>query len=253
MLRQDPTSSERRVQSSAAPRRAIPVEPGRAGSVNIQRELNRLEEIVLDSPRIPLSRRTLIDEEHFLEQLDLVRLSLPEAFHQAEELLRHKEEILVQSEQYAQDIIEQAEHRATEILNEMGILRQAELEADQIRQRVQAECEAARDQTIADIERMRQQAQQELEAMQQQAMGECEEIQRGADDYADRVLSDMERKLADMLRVIRNGRGQLGTPGAEPPRSEPRPEPRLEQRPEPRPEPRPNAVGGRVGPGSRAR
>jgi ATP-dependent Clp protease ATP-binding subunit ClpA len=189
--------------------------------VNIQRELNRLEEIVLDSPRIPLSRRTLIDEEQVLEQLDLVRLSLPEALHVAEDIVRHRDELLVQSEQYAQDIIEQAEQRAAQILNEMGILRQAELEADQIRQRVQSECEAARDQTIADIDRMRQQAQQELEAMHRQTVGECEGIQMGADDYADRVLGDMEAKLAEMLRVIRNGRGQLGASGTEPSRPEP--------------------------------
>ena len=31
--------------------------------VDIQRELNRLEEIILDSPRIPFVGRTLIDEE----------------------------------------------------------------------------------------------------------------------------------------------------------------------------------------------
>jgi len=171
--------------------------------------LNRLEEIILDSPRIPLSRRTLIDEELMLEQLDLVRLSLPEAFHQAEEIVRHKEEILIQTEQYAQEIVDQAERRAAQIMNEMGILRKAEMEAQQLRQRVQQECEAAREQTITDIERMRRQAQQELEQLRQMAIAECEEIQAGADEYADRVLREMELQLAEMMRVVRNGRQQL--------------------------------------------
>jgi F0F1-type ATP synthase membrane subunit b/b' len=165
--------------------------------------------MILDSPRIPLSRRTLIDEEHLLEQLDLVRLSLPEAFHEAEEIVRHKEEILLQAEQYAQEIIEAAERRAAQILNEMGILRQAEIEAQQIRQRVQQECEAAKEQTISELERMRRQAQQELEEMHRLAMEECEEIQAGADEYADRVLKEMELQLGEMLRVVRNGRQQL--------------------------------------------
>lgn len=222
MLREDPISfsSERRVQSSAgAPSyRTNTADSGRAGRVNIQQELNRLEEIVLDSPRIPLSRRTLIDEERVLEQLDLVRLSLPEALQAAEDIMRHRDELLVQSEQYAQDIIEQAEQRAAQILNEMGIVRQAEREADQIRQQVQSECEAARDQTIADIERMRKQARQELETLQRETLEDCEAIQRGADEYADGLLGDMESKLAEMLRVIRNGRGQLGSgrAGSEP-------------------------------------
>ena len=180
-----------------------------AGSVDIQRELNRLEEIVLDSPRIPLSRRTLVDEEQLLEQLDLIRLSLPEAFHEAEELIRHKEEIILHAEQYAQEMIEAAERRANQIMNEMGILRQAEMEAQQLRQRVQQECEMAREQTANEIERMQRQARQELDEMQRLAMVECEEIQAGADEYADRVLREMEMQLTEMMRVIRNGRQQL--------------------------------------------
>ncbi|MGI0487943.1 hypothetical protein ACN4EK_21095 [Pantanalinema rosaneae CENA516] len=171
--------------------------------------MDRLEEIILESPRIPLSRRTLVDEEQLIEQLDLVRLSLPDAFHEAENILRHKEEIFLQAEQYAQEIIDTAERRAAQILNETGIVRQAEMEAQQIRQRIQQECDAVRDQTINEIERMRRQAQQELEEMHQMALAECEDIQAGADEYAERVLHDMEMQLAEMLRVIRNGRQQL--------------------------------------------
>ncbi|MBD2018610.1 hypothetical protein H6F43_00230, partial [Leptolyngbya sp. FACHB-36] len=110
---------------------------------------------------------------------------------------------------YARELIEQAEQRAAQILDEMGILRQAELEAQQIRQRVHQECDAVKEQTIAEIDRMRRQAQQELETLQQMALAECDEIQAGADRYADRVLTDMEHQLSEMLRVIRNGRQQL--------------------------------------------
>jgi len=173
--------------------------------------------MILDSPRIPLSRRTLIDEEQLLEQLDLVRLSLPEAFHEADAIARQKEEILLQADQYAQETVASAEQQAAQILNEMGILRQAEMEAQQIRQRVQQECELAQEQTIAEIERMRRQAQKDLEDMQRMAIAECEEIQAGADEYADRVLKEMELQLNEMLRVIRNGRHQLQLEPHQPP------------------------------------
>ncbi len=151
----------------------------------------------------------MIDEESIIEQLDLIRLSLPEAFHEAETIVRHKEDIFLQSEQYSQEIVETAERRANQLINESGIVRQAEMQAQQIRQRVQQECESIREQTIAEIDRMRRQAQQELEDMQRMAIAECEEIQAGADDYADRTLHDMEVQLAEMMRVIRNGRQQL--------------------------------------------
>jgi cell division septum initiation protein DivIVA len=163
----------------------------------------------LDSPRIPLTRRTLVDEEQLLDQLDLVRLNLPAAFQEAEAILHHKEELLQEAELYAQEVIEAAEQRAAELLNDMGLLQQAKIEADQLRQQVLLDCEAIQQATIAEVEQIRYQAQEELEEMRARALAECEEIQNGADEYADQVLDNIEHKLGDMLRVIRNGREQL--------------------------------------------
>ncbi|WP_228035577.1 hypothetical protein [Oculatella sp. LEGE 06141] len=214
MLRQDPSLTTERngpsTHAGGSSNSGVTYgDAARIGGVDIQRELNKLEEMILDSPRIPLSRRTIVDEEHLLDQLDLIRLSLPTAFQEASEVVREKEELLLEAEQYAQEIIEAAEQRAAQILDEMGLLRQAELEVQQIQQRVQQECEAAREQTMADIEQMRRRAQQELEEIRQMAIAEAEDIQSGADDYADSVLKDMEQQLLDMVRVIRNGRQQL--------------------------------------------
>ncbi|MEB3356006.1 MAG: ATP synthase F0 subunit B [Synechococcales bacterium] len=177
--------------------------------MDIQRELSRMEEMILDSPRIPLSRRTLIDEEQVLDQLELIQLALPSAFQEALNVIRQKEAILLEAEQYAQDLVDAAERRAAQILDEMGLMRQAEIEIAQARQQVQQECEAMRDQVRAEIDQMHLQAQQDLEEMRQMAIAECRDVERGADAYADRVLGDMERQLNEMMRVIRNGRQQL--------------------------------------------
>jgi len=196
-------------------------------------ELEKLEEMILDSPR--LFNRTLVNEDQLLEQLELVQVNLPPAFEEARKIVQEKEDILLEAEQYAQEIIEMAERRASQIIDEMGLIRQAELEIKQIRQRVQQECEEAQEQTLIEIERMRRQAQQELEEMRQRAMTECAEIQSGADLYADRILSDLELQFNDMLRVIRNGRQRLhpdmipspkstSSPGGtRPPQSPPKP------------------------------
>ncbi len=165
--------------------------------------------MILDSPRIMLTRRTLVDEEQLLEQLDLVRLNLPDAFTEALEIIRYKEDIFLQAEQYAQDIIESAKQRAAQILDETGIIRRAEIEASQIRQQVQQECEEIKHTTLNQVEQSRHQALRELEQLRQLALDESEEIQKGADDYADAVLIRLEQQLRDMLRVVRNGREQL--------------------------------------------
>lgn len=181
----------------------------RVGNFDIQAELNRLEDLILDSPRIPLTKRTLVDEEPLLDQLDLVRINLPSAFEEAVEIVRQKEEILLQAEEYAQDIIAAAQQRAAEIVDELGIVRQAELEASQIRRHVQQECEQIQQSTLAEIEQLRRRAHQEIEQLRRTALEECEDIQDGADEYADAVLSNIEQQLSDMLRIIRNGRQQL--------------------------------------------
>lgn len=170
--------------------------------------------MILDSPRIPLSRRTVVDEEVLLDQLDLVRLNLPAAFQEATEVLLHKEEVILEAEQIAQQILTTAEQRAAQILDEMDIVRLAEQEAHHIRQQVQRECEIMQQQVLSDIEQLRRRAQQELEEMQRMTIAECEDIQRGADEYADRVLSDMESQFAEMMRVIRNGRQQIQSDSA---------------------------------------
>lgn len=182
---------------------------GLSRSIDLHRELNRMEELVLDSPRIPLSNRTLIDEDRLLEQLDAMRLALPTVLQEALAIVQQKEAIFQDAEKYAQDIIASAEQRAVQILDESGLVRQAELEAAQTRQQLQQECEVLRDELLADMEQIRRQAQQEADDMRQMAIAECQDIQQGADDYADRVLSNMERQLTDMVTVIRNGRQQL--------------------------------------------
>lgn len=173
-----------------------------------------MEEMVLDSPRLPLTGKTLVDEEQLLDQLDLVRLNLPSAFQVAQEVIGRRDEILREAEDYGRQILATAETRAVELTDELGIIRQAEQEAQQVRQQIQQECDALREQALAEVDQIRQQAKQELNEMRQNALLESEQIQQGADDYADGVLEDMEQRLTDMMRIVRNGRQQINSSDA---------------------------------------
>ncbi|MBH8574892.1 DivIVA domain-containing protein [Nostocaceae cyanobacterium CENA369] len=180
-----------------------------SGSVDIQQELNRLEDLILDGLRIPLTGRTIIDEEILLEQLDFIRLSLPSVFQEAAVILEQKEEVLLEAEEYGQQIVEAAQAKRAQILAESEITKQAEREAEQLRQQVQKECEAMMQETLAEIELKRRACQQELEEMRKTAIAQAQEIENGADEYADSVLEGIEQDLQDMLRIITNGRQQL--------------------------------------------
>lgn len=191
-----------------------PIEPPirGTGGVDIQQELNRLEEMVLASPNIPLTRRTLVDEERLLDQLDLVRMHLPVVFREAEAIVNQKQEIILQAQLEAEQIIDAAKIRAAQLVNQTEIFQQAEQAAKQLQAQVQQECQMALEQNHVEIDQIHLQAQQELTQMRQNAITEAKEIQQGADAYADNALKNIEQQLHDMLQVIQNGRRQLQQP-----------------------------------------
>lgn len=168
-----------------------------------------MEELVLSSFRIPLTGRTIIDEEKLLEQLDYIRVSLPSVFQDAAAILEQKDEILLEAEEYGQQLVDAAQAKRAQILAESDIIRQAQQEAEQLRRQVQQECEAMMKETLNEIDLKRRACQQELEEMRQIAIAQAQEIEGGADEYADHVLEGIEQDLKDMLRIITNGRQQL--------------------------------------------
>lgn len=179
------------------------------GGVDIQQELNRLEEMVLSSPHIPLTRRTIVDEEQLLDQLDFIRSHLPAVLSAAQAIVKQKQAILFQATQEAEEIIHLAQVQATQMVNQTTIIQQAELEARSLLQQVQQECITAQEENMVEIDLLRQQTQQEIERLRLDAIAEAQEIQNGADEYADAVLTNLEQQLKDMLRTIYNGRQQL--------------------------------------------
>lgn len=175
----------------------------------IQQELDRLEEMILASPHIPLTHRTLVDEEQFLDRIDLIRSLLPALLQRSQAIVIQKQEILLQAEQEANEILQAAQAQAAQIIDRTTIVQQADLSARQLQQQVQKECLLAQEENWREIEHRRQQAEWQLEQMRLNAIAEAEEILRGADDYADAVLDNLEQQLTDILQIVYNGRRQL--------------------------------------------
>ncbi|PZV11334.1 MAG: hypothetical protein DCF20_19700 [Pseudanabaena sp.] len=176
--------------------------------MSLHKELDHLEEMVLESgPRV--MGHTIIDEEKLCQQIDCVRLSVPESIAKAEEIILYKQDLVAEAQQYAEDLIKSAELRASQLLEESVIIRQAEQEASQIRRELQEECEQLRSQTINEVNQMRRQAQKDLDLLHQRVTGEVQDMQRGADEYSDRVLGNLESQLIDMIKIVQNGRKEL--------------------------------------------
>ncbi|MGK7933658.1 MAG: ATP synthase F0 subunit B [Microcystaceae cyanobacterium] len=184
--------------------------------VNLRQRIEDLEDSILECFRVPLTKWTIIDEERILDQIELIKDSIPEAINKALAILREEQQIRVTAQTHYEEMIASAQQQAAEILDQTGIIQQAEAEATSIRQQVQSECETIQQTTLQEIEQMRKITIQEMSQHRQQVLAESDEMQRGADEYVDHRLAHLEHRLGEILHEftqvmheVRNGRQRI--------------------------------------------
>jgi vacuolar-type H+-ATPase subunit H len=134
--------------------------------------IDRLEEAIKGSRRLPFSGLRLVDERRIWPMLDQMRISIPDEVRQAERVIREKERTLAQAHEEAERIVALARSEAAQLTAEHVIAKAAEEQAAAIRK---------------------------------QAEREVEDVRSGADEYAFDVLCQLEQELKRALTVIENG------------------------------------------------
>ena len=210
MLRQETSPTPNTPNTKSAVVSDVKLARNPQKGLDLQQQLQRLEEmIVMEGMKLPMTNRTIFNDEQLLSQLLIIEKSIPSSITEAEKILDDRDDIINKAQQKAQDIIRQAEKRAAQIANELTIIKQAEAEAQQLRNQVQDEVEKIRRQNFSEIERVRRQTQQEIDAMRRTSQMECQQLHLESDRYADSVLLDLEQNLGGMIHVIKNGRKHL--------------------------------------------
>lgn len=144
--------------------------------MDIQHLVDRLEQVLTDSRRIPLSSSLIVDEDRVFNIVDQMRVSIPEEVKRANRVESEKERILAQAHEEAERIRELAKQEATELVRRDAIMVAAQQRADTI------------------LERARRDA----------------DVMRGESDvYALDVLTRLEEDLLRSLSVVRNGMHRL--------------------------------------------
>jgi vacuolar-type H+-ATPase subunit H len=157
-----------------------------ANTVDIIKELDKLEELVEDSPQIG-GRALWVNADRFFVCTNRIRAFLPEEMKRASRISRDSEKMLQEAQDEVHQTLESARQEAERII-EQARARAAELTAtDAVR--LKAEQEAAR--IIAEA---REQATQ---------------IRRGADQYAKEVLAGLDAFLGRILGTVQRGRAKL--------------------------------------------
>ena len=134
--------------------------------------IDRLEEIIKESRRLPFSNVRLVDEERVWPLLDQMRISIPDEVRRAERVIRERERAMAQTQEEAERVVELARSEAARLAADHVIVKEAEARANSIRE---------------------------------QARQEAKSIRTGADEYAFDVLCNLEQEMKRALTVIENG------------------------------------------------
>ncbi|MBO8142224.1 MAG: ATPase [Firmicutes bacterium] len=144
--------------------------------MNLLLLLDRLEQLIQSSPRVPLGNRCLVDTREVLDIVNKIRTALPEEVQRADRQASDSDRLIEQGQQEAERIVREAEEYVSRLVSESEVLRRAQAEAKKI-----------------------------LEDAQRRA----KELEDGADAYADGVLRNLQDALERTLRTVKKGRSEL--------------------------------------------
>lgn len=171
---------------------------------NIYKLLDKLEMKILKGIPIPLTPYVTVNHEVIIDTLDKIRTSIPGEIQEAHTIIKKREEIQAEAQRMANQVLMDAKHQSESMLSESELLRAVQAEADRIRQQV-----------ITDCEMLKRQTQDEAEIVRSTAINEAISMREGSDKYAEAVLANLERDLAELHEVVKNGQKHLAKVKAE--------------------------------------
>ena len=140
--------------------------------MDIQNLVDRLEQILNDSFRLPLSAYLLVNEDQIFNIIDQLRVAVPEEVKRANRIEAEKDRILAQAKEEGERIRGLAKQEAGELVNRDTVTMSAQQRAENILERARRDADALR---------------------------------QDADAYVVEVLSQLEDELLRSLTVVRNG------------------------------------------------
>lgn len=146
--------------------------------------VDRLDNLIASSRRMPLVNQILIKEGDILNIVDQMRTSIPDEIKQARRIIQEKERILAQAQADATTLLTRAREETERAMNREGLLRAAE----------------ARSQELV------RQAEEQAHSVTEQAEEHGEQLKNEADNYVAETLRNLKDHLAsiemDISRTI---------------------------------------------------
>lgn len=94
--------------------------------------VDRLENLITSSKKMPLTNSLLIKESELLNIIELMRTSIPDEIKQARRIIQEKERILAQAQADASALLARAREETERVMNREGLLQAAEARSKEL-------------------------------------------------------------------------------------------------------------------------
>lgn len=138
--------------------------------------LERIEDIIEDASKFPLSSKVMIDKDEVLEVINEIRLKLPDEINRASWVAKERQRILNEAQSEADELIGKVQQQQKILIEENEIARSAKNYANQIIQ---------------------------------EAEHRANEMKSGAYTYSDEILSKLQEKIRQINNIIEENREVL--------------------------------------------
>jgi hypothetical protein len=143
--------------------------------MSVYRVIDKLEATVKEGIWLPFGAR-IVSMDRLLDLVEKLRASLPDEVSRAKAVTKEKDRLLEDARSTAAAMVEEASSTKARLLSDADIIREAQGKAD---------------------------------ALTADAQARARDVRRGADEYAEQVLSSLDKSLATALAAVHKGREQL--------------------------------------------
>ena len=99
--------------------------------------VDRLEQLLTESRRIPMTASIIVDEDRIFNLIDQMKISIPEEVKRAGRVVAEKERVLAQAKEEAERIRELARQEAEELIKRDAIVQAAHQRAEAVQARAE--------------------------------------------------------------------------------------------------------------------
>ncbi len=169
--------------------------------MDIFARLDKLEDFIANSKRIPLSSSVAVNEAEFYDLLDDIRATLPNELKQARLVSKERDRIVGEAQRKEEELLAKAEKRADSMVQQTEIVKQAELERDHLIEEAQEEARRI----IYDAEDVADRIFGELEASLIEVKDSTDEILNRITSWREKLRGYSEQQPEDDYEYEREG------------------------------------------------